>query len=69
MPPLMPAAKLRPVLPRTSDAAAGRMLASMIADAFDDGYRPAVADGKSLARETADVRFAARGADAGRRCR
>ena len=60
MPPLMPAAKLRPVRPSTIDAPAGHVFAAVIADAFDDGVRAAVADRESLAGDAADERLAAR---------
>ena len=41
-------------------AAAGHVFAGVIADAFDDGQRAAVADGKPLAGNAADIRLAAR---------
>ena len=60
MPPLMPAAKLRPVRPEHDDAAAGHVLAAVVADALDDRDGAAVAHGESLAGQAADVRLAAR---------
>ena len=60
MPPLMPAAKLRPVRPSTTHAPAGHVLAAVIADAFDDDRRAAVADAEALAGDAADVALAAR---------
>ena len=42
------------------DAAAGHVLAAVIADALDNGERAAVAHGEPLARDAAEVRFAAR---------
>ena len=43
-------------------AAAGHVFAAVIADALDHRTRAAVADRKSLARDTAQVGLAARGA-------
>ena len=40
MPPLMPAAKLRPVAAEHDDAAAGHVLAAVVADALDDRVAP-----------------------------
>ena len=59
MPPLMPAAKFRPVRPRTTTQPARHVFAAVIADAFDDRGRAAVADGKSFAGDAADESFAA----------
>ena len=55
----MPAAKLRPGRPEHDDAAAGHVLAAVIADAFDDRRRAAVAHGEALARDAAEERLAA----------
>jgi len=41
-------------------APAGHILAPVVADAFDDRARPAVADGEALARAARDKRLAAR---------
>ena len=41
------------------DASAGHVLAAVIADAFDDGERAAVADGEAFAGDAAEVRLAA----------
>mgnify|MGYP003693579709 CR=1 FL=1 len=61
MPPLMPAAKLRPVLPSDDDASAGHVLAAVIADALDDGGRAAeLLHREALARDAADEGLAAR---------
>ena len=60
MPPLMPAAKLRPVRPRTTTVAAGHVLAAVVADALDDGDGAAVADGEPLAGQAVDEDLAAR---------
>ena len=62
MPPDMPAAKLRPVEPEHHHAAAGHVLAAVIADALDDRGRAGVAHAEALADHTADERFARRGA-------
>ena len=59
MPPLMPAAKFRPVRPSTTTAPTGHVLAGVIADALDDGARAAVAHGEPLAGDTAHERVAA----------
>ena len=58
MPPLMPAAKLRPGAAEHDDAAAGHVLAAVVADALDDGVRAGVAHGEALAREAAEERAA-----------
>ena len=54
----MPAAKFRPVRPMTDHHAAGHVFAAVIADAFDDGRRAAVADGEPLAGQAVDEHFA-----------
>ena len=59
MPPLIPAAKLRPVRPRTTTRPPRHVLAAVIADSFDNGGRSAVADGKPFAGNAADEGFAA----------
>src|SRR5207244_11744300 len=41
------------------DAAAGHVFTAMVANAFDDDVRPAVAHAESLARHAAHVRLAA----------
>ncbi len=46
MPPDMPAAKLRPGAAEHDDAAAGHVLAAVIADAFDHRVDAAVAHAK-----------------------
>ena len=60
MPPLMPGREIPPGPSEHDDAAAGHVLAAVIADAFDDGERAAVADGEPLAGDAAEVRLAAR---------
>ena len=62
MPPLIPAAKLRPVAAEHDDAAAGHVLAAVVADALDDGVRAGVAHGEALARQAAEERPAGGGA-------
>ena len=62
MPPDMPAAKLRPVLPEHDDDAAGHVFAAMVAGAFDDGDGARVAHGEALARDAAEIAFAGDGA-------
>ena len=49
MPPDMPAAKLRPVAAEDDDAAAGHVLAAVVAHALDDGGRAGVAHAEPLA--------------------
>ena len=56
----MPAAKLRPVAAEHDDAAAGHVLAAVVADALDDGERARVAHREALAREPAEERAARR---------
>ncbi len=58
-PPLIPAAKLRPVLPSTTTSPARHVLASVIADALDHRRRAAVAHREALARDPAEERLAA----------
>ena len=58
MPPLMPAAKLRPVRPEHDDVAARHVLAAVVADALDDRVRARVAHGEPLAGEPAEERLA-----------
>ena len=60
MPPDMPAAKLRPVGPRTTTRAAGHVLAAVVADALDDRGRAGVADAEPLADPAAQEHLAAR---------
>ena len=60
MPPLMPAAKLRPVRAEHDDAPAGHVLAAVVADALDDGEHARVAHGEALAGEAAEERAAGR---------
>jgi hypothetical protein len=52
MPPLMPAAKLRPVRPSTTTRPPVSSH-TVIADAFDDGVGATVAHGKAFARDPA----------------
>ena len=58
MPPDMPAATLRPVGAEHDDAAAGHVLAAVVADALDDRGRAGVADAEPLADHAADERLA-----------
>ena len=51
IPPDMPAAKLRPVAPEDHDAAAGHVLAAVVADPLHDRGRAGVADREPLARD------------------
>ncbi len=69
MPPLMPAAKFRPVLAEDDDAAAGHVLAAVIADAFDNRVGTAVADAEAFAGDAADKQFPAGPRRTGPRCR
>ena len=62
MPPLMPAAKLRPGRAEHDHAAAGHVLAAVVADALDDRAGAAVAHGEPLAGHAAHERVAAGGA-------
>ena len=59
MPPDMPAAKLRAGRPEHDHAAAGHVLAAVIADRLDDRVDAAVADAEALAGHAADVGLAA----------
>ena len=52
--------EIAPGRPEHDDAPAGHVLAAVVADAFDDRERAAVADGEALARHAAEVRLAAR---------
>ena len=56
MPPLIPAAKLRPGRAEHDDDAAGHVLAAVVADALDHGARARVAHGEALAGEPAEER-------------
>ncbi len=56
MPPLIPAAKLRPVGADHDHAAAGHVLAAVVADALDDGGRPGVPNREALAGDAAEER-------------
>ena len=56
----MPAAKLRPVGPSIDRAAAGHVLAAVVADALDDGAGARVAHREALARQPAEERAAGR---------
>ena len=53
MPPLMPAREVAPGRADDDDAAAGHVLAAVVAGALDDGHRAAVADGEALAGDAA----------------
>src|SRR5262245_26577145 len=55
-----PRGEIAPGPAKDEHAAAGHVLASVIPDALNDGDRAAIANGKSFASETADVRLAAR---------
>src|SRR4029079_12791090 len=50
--------EVAPGRPDDDDAAAGHVLAAVIADAFDDGAGAAVAHGEPFARDAAYIRFA-----------
>ena len=52
----MPAAKLRPVGPEHDDAAAGHVLAAVVADPLDDRAAPELRTREALAREAAEER-------------
>src|SRR4029453_13438369 len=65
MPPLMPAAKFRPVGPRTTAAPPLSLFPAVIADALDNDMRAAVPDAESLSGDAAHIRLAGRGAVAG----
>ena len=58
-PPLMPAAKLRPVRPSTTTRPRRHVLAAMVADALDHRDGAAVAHREALAGQAAHVGFAA----------
>ena len=60
IPPLMPAAKLRPVGPSTTHVPAGHVLAAVVADALDDRVGAGVAHREALARQPAEERAARR---------
>ena len=60
MPPLMPGREVAPGPAEHDDAPAGHVFAAVVADAFDDGDGAAVANGKALAGDTAEVGLAAR---------
>ena len=55
----MPAAKLRPVLPKHHHPPAGHILAAVIAHAFDHRLHAAVAHAETLAGHAADIGLAA----------
>ena len=59
MPPDMPAAKLRPVRPEHDDAAAGHVLAAVVAHRLHHRVHAAVAHAEALAGHAADVGLAA----------
>src|SRR5207302_1097859 len=59
-PPAHPRREIASGLAKHDDAAAGHVLAAVIADAFHDGDRAAVPDSEALARHAADERVAAR---------
>ena len=59
MPPLMPAAKLRPVLAEHDHQAVGHVFAAVIADAFDHRRRAGVADREALAGHAVEEGLAA----------
>ena len=61
--------EVAPGLAEDDDAAAGHVLAAVIADAFDDRRRAAVAHGEPLAGDAAEERLAARSRRRARRCR
>ena len=62
MPPVMPAAKLRPVRAQHHDQAVGHVFAAVIADAFHHGRGAGIAHGKALAGHAVEEGFAAGGA-------
>ena len=62
MPPLMPAAKFRPVAPSTTHGSAGHVLAAVIADTLDHRDRAGVAHAEALAGDAANERLAGGGA-------
>ena len=61
-PPVMPAAKLRPVRPRTTTETLGHVFAAVIANAFDHRGRAGIANRESLASHAVEERFAGCGA-------
>ena len=69
MPPDMPAAKLRPVGPRTTTRAAGHVLAAVVADALDDRGGAGVAHAEPLADLAAQEDLAGGRAVERSRCR
>ena len=62
MPPLMPAAKLRPVLPSTTTSAVRHVLAAVVADAFDHRGGAGIAHREALAGHAVEEGLAAGGA-------
>ena len=62
MPPLMPAAKLRPVRPRTTTVPPVMYSQPWSPTPFDDRHGAAVADGEPLAGQAVDEHLAAGGA-------
>ena len=59
MPPDMPAPKLRPVVAEHDDAAAGHVLAAVVADALDHRGGARVAHAEALADDAAEEDLAA----------
>ena len=59
MPPVMPAAKLRPVLAQHDHQAVGHVFAAVVAHAFDDRRRAGIAHREPLAGHAVEERFAA----------
>ena len=59
MPPDMPAREVAPGAAEHDDAAAGHVLAAVVAHALDDGVDAAVAHAEALAGHAADVGLAA----------
>ena len=57
MPPLMPGGEVEAGRAEHHDAAAGHVLAAVVADALDDRHRARVADGEALAGEAAEERL------------
>ena len=62
MPPLMPAAKLRPRFAEHDDQAAGHVFAAVIAHAFHHRRRAGIAHREPLAGHAVEKSFAAGGA-------
>ena len=58
MPPLMPGGEVEPGRAEHDDAAAGHVLAAVVADALDDRHGAGVAHGEALAGEAAEERAA-----------